>query len=81
MEEANTLIWPPKIEKFPAMFCERNESVANFHWRLVAIQLQIIYHTFISIRLQNRYCFATDLSIAKFLLQIKIFLVVNENQI
>ena len=44
--------------------------------KLVAIQLQFTYQTFISILLQIRYCFAIDLSVAKFSLQIRIFLVV-----
>ena len=43
--------------------------------KLVAIQLQFTYQTFISILLQIRYCFAIDLSVAKFSLQIRIFLV------
>ena len=45
-------------------------------YKLVAIQLQFTYLTFISILLQIRYCFAIDLSVAKFSLQIRIFLVV-----
>ena len=45
--------------------------------KLVAIQLQFTYETFISIMLQIRYCFAIDLPVAKFSLQIRIFLVVK----
>ena len=60
------------------MFCNKNESVVNFRCKSVAIQLQFTYQTFISILLQLCYCFAIDLSIAKFSLQIRIFLVVNK---
>ena len=60
------------------MFCNRNESVANFRCKLVAIQLQFTYQTFISTLLQIRYSFAIDLSVAKFPLKIRIFLIVSE---
>ena len=41
--------------------------------------MQFPYHIFIVILLQNHYCFAIDLSVAKILLQNRIFLVVSND--
>ena len=77
MAKSVAMPFPRMVPKFPSMFYNINEFVANFHCNLIAIQLQFTYHIFIVILFENCNCFATDLSVAKFLLQNRIFLVVT----